>query len=72
MRHMHGLMQDVPLTVDTIFRYAERHHGDVPIVTNNPSGKVRTTYAEWAKRTRRLGGVLTPREGQDEHVVTRP
>jgi len=55
---MRGLMQDVPLTVDSIFRHAEQHHGDVPIVTNNPSGKVRTTYAEWAQRTRRLGGVL--------------
>ncbi|MCZ2813257.1 long-chain fatty acid--CoA ligase [Modestobacter sp. VKM Ac-2979] len=55
---MRGLMQDVPLTIDTIFRHAEQHHGDVPIVTNNPSGKVRTTYAEWADRTRRLGGVL--------------
>jgi fatty-acyl-CoA synthase len=55
---MRGLMQDVPLTIDTIFRHAEQHHGDVPIVTNNPGGKVRTTYAEWAQRTRRLGGVL--------------
>ena len=55
---MRGLMQDVPLTVDTIFRHAEQHHGDVPIVTNNPSGKVRSTYGEWAQRTRRLGGVL--------------
>ncbi|GAB3352041.1 long-chain fatty acid--CoA ligase [Modestobacter lapidis] len=55
---MRGLMQDVPLTVDTIFRHVEQHHGDVPIVTNNPGGKVRTTYAEWAQRTRRLGGVL--------------
>jgi fatty-acyl-CoA synthase len=55
---MRGLMQDVPLTVDMIFRHAEAHHGDVPIVTNNPSGKVRSTYAEWAQRTRRLGGVF--------------
>jgi fatty-acyl-CoA synthase len=55
---MRGLMQDVPLTIDTIFRHAEQHHGDVPIMTNNPGGKVRTTYAEWADRTRRLGGVL--------------
>jgi fatty-acyl-CoA synthase len=55
---MRGLMQDVPLTVDMIFRHAEQHHGDVPIVTNNPSGKVRSSYAEWAQRTRRLGGVF--------------
>ncbi|WP_448614754.1 long-chain fatty acid--CoA ligase [Modestobacter sp. URMC 112] len=55
---MHGLMQDVPLTIDTIFRYAERHHGDVPMVTNGPNGRLRSTYAEWAERTRRLGGVF--------------
>jgi fatty-acyl-CoA synthase len=58
MRAMRGLMQDVPLTIDTIFRHAEAHHGDVPIVTNGPGGKTRSTYAEWAQRTRRLGGVL--------------
>src|SRR4051794_40404795 len=58
MPPMRGLMQDVPLTIDTIFRHAERHHGDVPIVTNGPRGKIRSTYAEWAERTRRLGGVL--------------
>lgn len=55
---MRGLMQDVPLTIDTIFRYAERHHGAVPIVTDGPDGRVRSTYAEWAERTRRLGGVF--------------
>jgi fatty-acyl-CoA synthase len=55
---MRGLMQDVPLTVDTIFRYAERHHSDVPIVTNGPDGRVRTTYGQWAERTRRLAGVF--------------
>ncbi|MFQ1003121.1 long-chain fatty acid--CoA ligase [Modestobacter sp. SSW1-42] len=55
---MLGLMQDVPLTVDMIFRHVEQHHGDVPIVTNGPGGLVRSTYAAWADRTRRLGGVL--------------
>ncbi|MEU2348402.1 long-chain fatty acid--CoA ligase [Modestobacter sp. NPDC049651] len=55
---MRGLMQDTPLTIDTIFRHAEQHHGDVPIVTDGPTGRTRSTYAEWADRTRRLGGVL--------------
>src|SRR5687767_1010290 len=55
---MRGLMQDMPLTVDTIFRHVEQHYGDGTIVTNNPSGITRATYAEWAERTRRLGGVL--------------
>jgi fatty-acyl-CoA synthase len=55
---MRGLMQDMPLTVDAIFRHVEQHYGDGKIVTNNPSGITRSTYAEWAERTRRLGGVL--------------
>jgi fatty-acyl-CoA synthase len=58
MRAMRGLMQDVPLTIDTIFRHAEQHHGDVPIVTAGPGGRTRSTYAQWAERTRRLGGVF--------------
>jgi fatty-acyl-CoA synthase len=55
---MRGLMQDFPLTIDAIFRHAETHHGDATIVTNGPGGVTRSTYAEWAERTRRLGGVL--------------
>src|SRR5215218_3044575 len=55
---MRGLMQDYPLTVDSIFRHVEQHYGDGTIVTNNPGGVTRVTYAEWAERTRRLGGVL--------------
>jgi fatty-acyl-CoA synthase len=55
---MRGLMQDFPLTIDAIFRHAETHHGDTAIVTNGPGGVTRSTYAEWAERTRRLGGVL--------------
>jgi fatty-acyl-CoA synthase len=55
---MRGLMQDSPLTIDTIFRHVEQHYGDATIVTNNPSGVTRATYAEWAHRTRKLGGVL--------------
>ena len=56
---MRGLMQDSPLTIDTIFRHAEQHYGDVPIVTNSPQGVTRSTYGEWADRTRRLGGWAT-------------
>ena len=51
-------MQDVPLTIDGIFRHVEQHFGDGAIVTNTPKGIQRATYAEWAERTRRLGGVL--------------
>jgi fatty-acyl-CoA synthase len=55
---MLGHMQQTPLTIDSIFRYVERHYGDKTIATNSPTGVVRTTYAEWALRTRKLGGVL--------------
>jgi fatty-acyl-CoA synthase len=55
---MRGLMQDFPLTIDAIFRHVEQHYGDGTIVTNGPGGKTRSTYAEWAQRTRKLGGVL--------------
>ncbi|SNS87991.1 fatty-acyl-CoA synthase [Geodermatophilus saharensis] len=55
---MRGLMQDTPLTIDAVFRHAERHFGDRTLATNGPAGVRRTTYAEWAERTRRLGGVL--------------
>ena len=55
---MRALMMDTPLTIDTIFRHVEQHFGDGTITTNSPKGITRSTYAEWAERTRRLGGVL--------------
>jgi fatty-acyl-CoA synthase len=55
---MKGLMQDVPLTITHLFDRAERYHGHKTIVTASGTGRERTTYAEWAERTRRLGGVL--------------
>jgi fatty-acyl-CoA synthase len=55
---MRGLMQDYPLTIDAIFRHVEQHYGDGTIATAGPDGVHRVTYAEWADRTRRLGGVL--------------
>ncbi len=55
---MKGLMQDVPLTLDHLFDRAERYHHHKTIVTATGSGRERTTYGEWAQRTRRLAGVL--------------
>jgi fatty-acyl-CoA synthase len=55
---MHGLMQDVPLTITHLFDRAEQYHGHKQLVTATGSGRERTTYADWAERTRRLGGVL--------------
>jgi fatty-acyl-CoA synthase len=51
-------MQDYPLTVDAIFRHVERHHGDATVATAGPGGVERVSYAQWAGRARRLGGVL--------------
>jgi fatty-acyl-CoA synthase len=55
---MKGLMQDTPLTITHLFDRAERYFPHKGIVTATPGGRVRTTYGEWAERTRRLGGVL--------------
>ena len=53
-----GLMQEVPLSILHIFDRAERYFGRKSIVTATANGLERTTYAEWADRTRRLGTVL--------------
>ncbi len=55
---MQGLMQDVPLTLDRIFGRAESLWSTKRLSDATPSGVTRTTYGEWAARTRRLGGVL--------------
>jgi fatty-acyl-CoA synthase len=55
---MKGTMQDVPLSITHLFDRAERYFGHKSIVTAVPGGKERRTYAEWAARARRLGGVL--------------
>jgi fatty-acyl-CoA synthase len=55
---MQGLMQDVPLTLDRIFGRAETIFPTKRLATAAPNGMERTTYGEWAARTRRLGGVL--------------
>ncbi|WP_433164696.1 long-chain fatty acid--CoA ligase [Kribbella sp. CA-247076] len=54
---MKGLMQDYQLSLDTIFRRAEQFYPDKTVHTGGPAPST-LTYAEWAARTRRLGGVL--------------
>lgn len=51
-------MQDVPLNISHLFDRAERYHPHKEIVTATVQGRNRTTYGEWATRTRQLGGVL--------------
>ena len=55
---MQGLMQDYPLTLPPVFDRDERLFGDKQIVWGTATGRERTTLAEWADRTRRMGGVL--------------
>ncbi len=51
-------MQDTPLTITHLFDRVERYFAHKEIVTATGSGRERTTYGQWAERTRRLGGVL--------------
>jgi fatty-acyl-CoA synthase len=55
---MQGLMQDFPLTIPHLFDRAETLFPKKELVTATAGGLERTTYGEWADRTRRLGGVL--------------
>ena len=55
---MQGLMQEYALTLPPVFDRAERLYGHKKIIWNTATERRRTTYAEWAERTRRLGGVL--------------
>ncbi|HUP85942.1 MAG TPA: long-chain fatty acid--CoA ligase [Acidimicrobiales bacterium] len=55
---MHGLMQDYPLTTVSLFERAEKLWGAKEVVTSLPDGRHRYTYADWAERTRRVGGML--------------
>lgn len=53
-----GTMMDYPLTMNHFFERAEKIFHDKTIVTASLAGVQRTTYGDWAVRTRRLGGVL--------------
>ena len=53
-----GLMQDVPLGILHLFDRAEKYFGHKTIVTATGTGLERTTYAQWAERTRKVGTVL--------------
>ncbi|MDQ3092905.1 MAG: long-chain fatty acid--CoA ligase [Actinomycetota bacterium] len=55
---MDGLMQAYPLTLVHAFERAEHLFADKEIVTATRRGVERTTYGEWAQRTRRLAGAL--------------
>ncbi|MBX7435064.1 long-chain fatty acid--CoA ligase [Mycobacterium sp. Y57] len=69
---MHSTMQDFPLTISAILRYATAVHGDRTVTTAMGAGEYRhATYAEVGKRAARLAGALR-RLGVDgdERVAT--
>ena len=51
-------MQDIPLSITHLFDRAEKYFAHKEVVTATAAGRERTTYGDWAARTRRLGGVL--------------
>ena len=55
---MLGTMQDRPLALTHFFERAERYFPRKEVVTATATSIERTTYGDWAERTRRLGGVL--------------
>src|ERR1700712_481353 len=55
---MQGLMSSYPLTLNHVFRRAERLFPEKGIATSQGGEIVRITYGKWAERTRRLAGVL--------------
>jgi fatty-acyl-CoA synthase len=56
---MQGLMQQSPLTVDTILDHAKLWHGGREVVTRSVEGPiVRTTYAQIHERAKRLSNAL--------------
>jgi fatty-acyl-CoA synthase len=56
---MLGLMQDFPLLVSSLIRHADRHHGDVEIVSRRVEGDIhRCTYRQLHTRARRVANAL--------------
>ncbi|CAN5415497.1 long-chain fatty acid--CoA ligase [soil metagenome] len=55
---MLGLMQDYPLTVESILRRGEQYFGDKTISTSTAQGMERITFAGLGTRARQAAGIL--------------
>ena len=55
---MHGVMQDVPLTIELVLGRAETVAAQVEVVSVDLGGGHRLTWGETAGRARRLAGAL--------------
>ncbi len=61
---MYGLMQDWPLTINTIIEHASRNFGDQEVVTQTVEGPIeRRDYGDIHRRARRLSHALRKRYG---------
>ncbi|MDE2369302.1 MAG: fatty-acid--CoA ligase [Burkholderiales bacterium] len=59
---MLGSMMQQPLLISSLLTHAERHHGDVQVVSRRVEGDVhRQTYRELAARSRRMANALAAR-----------
>ncbi|MBK4734417.1 fatty-acid--CoA ligase [Noviherbaspirillum sp. DKR-6] len=69
---MMGQMMDQPLLVSSIIRHADRHFGDIEIVSRRVEGDIhRYTYAECHARARRMANALKAQGVQmGERVAT--
>ena len=57
---MLGLMMNMPLTISSLIRHADRHHGDTEIVSRTVEGPIhRYTYRDAHARSRRVANALT-------------
>jgi fatty-acyl-CoA synthase len=56
---LQGLMMRMPLLISSLIRHADRHHGDVEIVSRRVEGDIhRCTYRELHRRSRQLANAL--------------
>ncbi|MGH3328970.1 MAG: long-chain fatty acid--CoA ligase [Streptomycetales bacterium] len=69
---MQSTMQDVPLSIATVTRYATTVHGESEVVTCTGEGSRRATYAEVGRRVAALANALRHRLGVtgDQRVGT--
>jgi len=56
---LQGLMMRMPLLISSLIRHADRHHGDVEIVSRRVEGDIhRYSYRELHRRSRQLANAL--------------
>ena len=56
---MQGLMQEIPLMISSLIRYAAEYHGNRQVVSRTVEGPIhRYGYAECERRARRVANVM--------------